>query len=91
MWLSSCIVCMCVLVNRVHFVYPASFAFPIALSWALPYDICALNSSLQCFTVKGNKSLDKRFFVKILAISQGVTRKLVVHTIQMHPFLNHAN
>lgn len=42
MWLSSCIVCVYVLVNRVHFVYPASFAFPIALSWALPYDICAL-------------------------------------------------
>jgi len=68
---------------------------PIALSWALLYyDICALkkekrkkkkkNSSFQCFTVKGKKP--RQTFCQNLAISQGITSKLVVYTIKLHPF-----
>ncbi|KAM7324674.1 hypothetical protein ACRRTK_016979 [Alexandromys fortis] len=42
------------------------------------------NSSFQCFTVKGKKP--RQTFCQNLAKCQGITSKLVVYTIKLHPF-----
>lgn len=81
-----------------HFLQPASILClpPIALSWALLYyDICALKKrkkekkkeKKQQLSVLHSEGIKPRqTFCQNLAISQGITSKLVVYTIKLHPF-----